>query len=340
MLTDISFQKNKNEKFFSDLFINANFKSLSLNCNILRGNFFSDSFHYFPITAKNETFSSLYMRDFSNFSHFYSKKFFDNFNDKKNSFKSFSDIYMLGSNSGNNYYSNLLQFLPRIFFNKQNNIKIAIHRNSSNKYRTFLTAILKSLNIEFSFVYLDDDFYFFKDSEFPQFININDSVKILKNFFNPKPNPENNKKIYITREDSSYRKIINEGDIINILIENGYKVINPQLYEIEEQIQIFADAEKIVAPYGSNLANIIFCQPGAEVFEIAPPFNSKEKIFAERYSNLSLSNSLKHNKIVAETVDVKEHSNLVKKYIHPKILAESNYYKNLILKIQNIKEII
>ena len=42
----------------------------------------------------------------------------------------------------------------------------------------------------------------------------------------------------------------------------------------------------------------------------------------------------------AETVDVKEHSNLVKKYIHPKILAESNYYKNLILKIQNIKEII
>ena len=184
---------------------------------------------------------------------------------------------MLGSNSGNNYYSNLLQFLPRIFFNKQNNIKIAIHRNSSNKYRTFLTAILKSLNIEFSFVFLDDDFYFFKDSEFPQFININDSVKILKNFFNPKPNPENNKKIYITRADSSYRKIINEGDIISILIENGYKVINPQLYEIEEQIQIFADAEKIVAPYGSNLANIIFCQPGAEVFEITPPFNSKRK---------------------------------------------------------------
>ncbi len=340
MLTDITIDRIKNEKFFNDLFLNASFNNLSLNCNILNGNFFSDSFYYFPITNNNETFSSLYLRDFSNLSHFYTKHFFDNFIENKNSFKIFDDIYILGSNSGNNYYSNLLHFLPRLFFNKSNAIKIAIHRNSSNKYRTFLKAIINSLNIESNFVFLDDDFYYFKNSQFPQFINLNDSIKILKNFFNPKTNLENSKKIYITREDSSYRKIINEGDVVTLLRQNGYKVINPQLYEIEEQIKIFSDAEKIISPYGSNLANIIFCKPGTEIFEISPPFNENEKVFDLRYSNLSKINDLKHQKVFADTVDVEKHSEIAKKYIHPSVLNKSNYYKNLILKIQDLKKII
>ena len=184
MIVDINSTKIKNDKSLSNLFFNANFSNLSINCNILKGNFFSDSFYYFPITENNETFSSLFNRDLNNTSHFYSQKFFDNFKENKNSLKNFKDIYILGSNAGNNYYSNLLHFLPRIFFNKKTNLKLAIHRNSSNKYRNFIESILKSLNIEFTFVFLDDDFYYFIDSDFPQFLNINASIEILKNFFN------------------------------------------------------------------------------------------------------------------------------------------------------------
>ena len=340
MLNDVDINNLENKDYLNDLFINAHFSNLSVNCNILKGSFFSDSFHYFPITNNDQTFSSLYFRNYNDISNFYSEKFYNNFLNKKDSFKTFKQIFVLGSNSGNNYYSNLLQFLPRIFFNNKTDIKIAIHRNSSNKYRDFLRSILNSLNVEFTFVFLDDDFYYFKDCEFPQFMNINDSIKVLKNFFNPKSNKENSKKIYVTREDSSYRKIINEGDIISILRENGYKVINPQLYEIEEQIEIFSSAEKIISPYGSNLANIIFCKPETKIFEITPPFNEAEKIFSERYSHLSHINNLKHQKIIADTVDVENHSDLAKKYIHPNVLEKSNYYKNLILKIQDLKAII
>ena len=340
MLTDINLNSIKNQKNISDYFVNGNFRSLSLNCNILKENFYSDSFYYYPITNNDETFSDFFLRDSINVSHFYSKKFFENFINNKNLFKSFNDIYLLGSNSANNYYSNLLHFLPRIFFNNRTNIKIAIHRNSSNKYREFIKTILKSLNIEFNFVFLDDDFYHFTNSEFPQFLSLNNSIKILQKFFNPISNLQNSKKIYVTREDSTYRKIINEDDVITLLRENGYRVINPQLYTIEEQIGIFSDAEKIIAPYGSNLANIIFCNPGTEIIEISPLFRDNEKIFEERYSNLSLINKLKHQKIVAETIDVNQHSELAKKYIHHNVLSKSNYYKNLILKIQDLKDII
>ncbi len=340
MLVDINPTKIKTDKLLSNLFVNANFNNLSINCNILQGNFYSDSFYYFPITENNHTFSSLFNRDINNTSHFYSQKFFDNFKENKNLFKNFKNIYILGSNAGNNYYSNLIQFLPRIFFNKKTNLKLAIHRNSSNKYRNLIDSILKSLNIEYTFVFLDDDFYYFIDSEFPQFLNINDSIQILKNFLKPKTNVELSKKIYVTREDSNYRKIINEGDVVTLLIQKGYRVINPQLYEIEEQIEIFSNAEKIIAPHGSNLANIIFCKPGTEIFEITPSFNENEKTLEDRYLNLALMNNLKLNKIIADTVDVINHSPLAKKYIHSNVLSRSNYYKNLIVKIQNLSEII
>ena len=215
-------------------------------------------------------------------------------------------------------------------------IKLAIHRNSSNKYRNFIGNILKSLNIEYTFIFLDDDFYYFTNSEFPQFLSTSDSIKILKKFLNPKTIPGSSKKIYITRQDSSYRKIINESDVVTLLREKGYKVINPQLYEIEEQIEIFSNAEKIIAPHGSNLANIIFCKPGTEILEITPIFRDNEKILEDRYLNLSLINNLNHSKIISDTVDVENHSSLAKKYIHKNVLSQSNYYKNLIVKIQEL----
>ncbi len=340
MIIDKNTDKIKSDKRLLNLFVNTNFNNLSINCNILKGNFFSDSFYYFPITENNETFSSLFTRDLNNTSHFYSQKFFDNFTDNKNSLKNFKGLFVLGSNAGNNYYSNLLQFLPRIFFNKKTNLKLAIHRNSSNKYRNFIASILKSLNIEFTLVFLDDDFYHFIDSDFPQFLNMNDSIKILKKFINPQTNKEFSKKIYITREDSNYRKIINEGDVVTLLREKGYKVINPQLYEIDEQIEIFSNAEKIIAPHGSNLANIIFCKPETEIFEITPTFKDNEKMLEDRYLNLCLINNLKHNKIISDTVEVENHSVLAKKYIHKNVLSQSNYYKNLIVKIQELSKII
>ena len=340
MIVDINSTGIKKDKSLTKLFVNANFDNLSINCNILKGNFFSDSFYYFPITENNQTFSSLFTRQLNNTSHFYSRKFFDNFKDNKNSLKNFKELYILGSNAGNNYYSNLLEFLPRIFFNKKTNLKLAIHRNSSNKYRNFIASILKSLNIEFTFVFLDDDFYHFIDSDFPQFLNINDSIGILKKFIKPKTNIETSKKIYVTREDSNYRKVLNEGDVVTLLRNKGYRVINPQLYEIDEQIEIFSNAEKIISPHGSNLANIIFCKPGTEIFEITPSFRDNEKILEDRYLNLSLINDLKYNKIVCDTVDVENHTSLVKKYIHNNVLSQSNYYKNLIVKIQELNNII
>ena len=95
-----------------------------------------DSFAYFLINEDFKSFDNLYVRDKNlNFEHFFSKVFLIILK-KLDNFKEFKNIFVLGSNAGNNYYSNLLQFLPRIFY-KRKNIRIAIHRNSSLKFRIY-----------------------------------------------------------------------------------------------------------------------------------------------------------------------------------------------------------
>ena len=145
----------------------------------------------------------------------------------------------------------------------------------------------------------------------------------------------------LKREDSSYRKIINEADIVPILRSKGYKVINPQLYNIDEQIKIFSQADKIISPHGSNLSNIIFCKPGTEVYEIGPTFkNEYEKVFENRYMYLAKINNIRYTRFLADTVPVDKHSDLAKKYINKNTLDNSSYYKNLIVKVKQINDII
>ena len=341
MLQDFSSADIKGDKKLLNSFINANLQDINLNCNILRGNFYLDSFYYYPINEEYKTFKNLFTRyNYQNNEHFYTESFFKNFKNNIDKIKEFKDSFILGSSAANNYYSNLLQFLPRIFFIKSKSIKIAIHRNSSLKYREFIKKILDSKKIKSTFVYLDDGFYKFINCEMPQFLNLNKSIQAL-NYLKIFSNTNNSvsKKIYVTREDSAYRKIVNESDIVPILISKGYKVINPNLYPIDEQIKIFSNADKIISAHGSNLANIIFCKPDTEIYEIGPKFNSFESVFENRYKLLAKFSNLKYKRFITDSVSVNNHPDIARKYIDKNILESSNYYKNLIVKLKDLSNI-
>ncbi len=343
MIENISLSDLEKNQDLNKYFLTAKLENINESCTYYKGNFFLDSFNYYPITEDFNSFDELFVRVNKNsISHYHTQAFYKKLKDRMNKIKVFRDSCVIGSNPGNNYFSNLFHFLPRIFFENENPIKIVVHRNLSNKFRSFMEHLFSLKNIKFNYVYLDDDFYKFEDSKIPQFLNTLSSINILKSIRNIIPKKKSEfTKIYIRREDANYRNILNEADLIDKLKKNGFKVISTSQYEILDQINIFINAKIILSPYGSGLANIVFCNPGTKVYEISPEFtNVNDLNLSKRYEILCKLCNLNYHRFIADSVDVKKYNESSKKYIHEKILKESNYYKNMILKVSEIDKII
>ena len=328
----------KDQKKLSSKFQSIKGDSVDFSCNVLSDNFYLDTHNYYPITDEMFTFSELFMwGDTLKYNNFYTKDFINSFNLNKKNFKFFSDTFILGSSAQDNYYRNIITFLPRIFYANSKKINIAVHRNTPNKIRNFIKIICDKKKIETKFIFLDDGFYKFKNSQIPQFLNQNKAIKLLNSLIIN--NKANKNKIYISRQNCNYRNLLNENDIISYLTKLNFEIIDLNNFSIPEQIDLFSNAEVIIAPTGSGLANIAFCQKGTKVIEICPKYQHKyEDIFKNRYSSIAKFLKLDYFSLEADPIDIDNPSS--RKTIIPKIFNESNYFKNLIVKVQKIKNII
>ena len=337
---------NLNAKFLTHIHNDLLFNEKKIKCRILKDNFFLDSFNFFPITEDYYSFKSFFSwEDKSKYKHFYLQDFIENFKKEKNTFKKINKAFVLGSSATNNYYRNMLTFIPRIFFITGREIDIVIHRNSSNKFRDFIRQILSGFKIKVSkFIYLDDNFYNFNDSRIPQFFNFKGSISLLRQAFLTDKNLEDNKKyerIYITRKNCNYRNLINEGEIIQKIKKDGFTIIDNDKISILKQIKIFSMAKVIISPTGSALVNTIFCNPGTKILEITPRYQHEyENKIKNRYSKISSYLKLNYHSIQADSVQNKLIDKNLHKYISKVFLTESNYYKDLLIKENDFYKIV
>jgi len=343
MIENINLSNIENNQDLKKFFFTTNLDVLNERCTYLTGNFYLDSFNYYPITDDFKSFKQLFTRiDDNSVAHYHSEVFFNNLQKKLDKFKVFNDTCVIGSSPGNNYFANLIHFLPRIFFENENQVKIAVHRSLSKKFISFLEYLYSFKNIKPTFSYLDDDVYKFEKSKIPQFLNTLSSIKLLQSIRDIIPNKKRDfDKIYIRREDANYRVILNEADLIDKLKKNGFYVINTSQYEILDQISFFLNAKVVLSPYGSGLTNIVFCNPGTKVYEIGP--NSThlyDQRLSKRYENLCKICNLNYHKLLCDSVDVKNHNQTSKKYILQSMLKDSNFYKNMIIKLSDVDMIL
>ncbi len=343
MIENIKLSELENNKDLNKSFFTSKLNDINQSCTYLTGNFYLDSYNYYPITENYKSFDELFTRiDKNSIAHYHSDDFYNKLQYNLKNIKVFNDCCVIGSNPGNNYFSNLIHFLPRIFFENESEIKIAIHRSLSKKFQSFIKILLNFKNVKVKFISLDDDFYKFENSKIPQFIDTFSSINILKSIRDIVP--KNNAvfdKIYIRREDANYRTIINEADLIEKLKKHGFKIINTSQYEILDQISFFINAKIVLSAYGSGMTNIVFCNPGTKIYEISPNIsNEYDQYLSRRYENLCKICNLNYIKFFADPIDIKKHSESSKKYIHEKMLKESNFYRNMILKLSEVDEII
>ncbi|MEG4346627.1 tetratricopeptide repeat protein [Microcoleus sp. A003_D6] len=84
-------------------------------------------------------------------------------------------------------------------------------------------------------------------------------------------NTDYSERIYISRQQASYRRIVNEEELIKYLEKFGFRSVKLETMSVAEQASCLAAAKVVVAPHGGGLTNLVFCSPGTKVIEIFSP---------------------------------------------------------------------
>ena len=83
--------------------------------------------------------------------------------------------------------------------------------------------------------------------QIPQFFSTRKNIIIL-NKLSRKNIIKNKLRIYLTRKNAFFRKLINEADLIDELKLKNFTIIDTDTLSIDEQINIFSSAEIIMSP--------------------------------------------------------------------------------------------
>jgi capsular polysaccharide biosynthesis protein len=68
-----------------------------------------------------------------------------------------------------------------------------------------------------------------------------------------------------------WRRLLNEAEIVETLIGLGFEVVYLENMSLDEQIELFQQAEWIVGPHGSAFLNIIFASVDANILVLSQP---------------------------------------------------------------------
>lgn len=104
--------------------------------------------------------------------------------------------------------------------------------------------------------------------------------------------------VYISRADATERQILNEEALLEVLGDLGFESYVLSSMSIEQQIQLFAQAENIVGPHGAGLTNIIYADD-SRILELVGPDDSDIKV-GPHYFGLANSLGLDYRYYICE----------------------------------------
>lgn len=76
-------------------------------------------------------------------------------------------------------------------------------------------------------------------------------------------------KLYVKRGRGTQRSVRNEGEVLDILLSQGFRAVDPGAMSYWEQVSTFENASQVIAPHGAALTNIIFSKR-PKLLEFAP----------------------------------------------------------------------
>jgi capsular polysaccharide biosynthesis protein len=113
-------------------------------------------------------------------------------------------------------------------------------------------------------------------------------------------------RLYVTREESSRRRIVNHDEVLVTLARHGFSEVSAERLSVQEQIALFAQAEAVIGVHGAGLANAIFSAPGTLLVELQPEFRKMRPV----YWNLAAVSGLRYIQVVCKSLTRHRHSDI------------------------------
>ena len=93
-------------------------------------------------------------------------------------------------------------------------------------------------------------------------------IRDLRSHFEFLQESGGNRKIFISRSDSSFRKLINYEEVKELLELHGYEEINMVGLSIDDQARIINSAARVVAVHGAANTNFVFANRDVKILEL------------------------------------------------------------------------
>lgn len=174
-----------------------------------------------------------------------------------------------------NYFHWLTDTLTRIFLVKDS-LSTSVLILPDTFCLSYHTFVLKKFGINFIQNTNDKKILFVSKVLLPKHTapagNFNPTI--LRNAVEFLTNDNNNNKlfmgerIYISRQNSSIRYILNEIDVINCLKTKGFAILNIEDFNFEDQMSILSKAKYLISIHGAGLTNLMFMPEGGSVLEL------------------------------------------------------------------------
>ena len=75
-------------------------------------------------------------------------------------------------------------------------------------------------------------------------------------------------RVYISREKATRRKIVNEPEVVSLLKDHGFTIVNFEDWSFDQQVAIAAQIKVLVSIHGAGLTNMLFMNENASVMEL------------------------------------------------------------------------
>jgi hypothetical protein len=120
--------------------------------------------------------------------------------------------------------------------------------------------------------------YLLPRAEYSEFLNgstsfeiclsARDTARRVLNALPPSLPPH--KVLYVPCANPYYGSISNEAEVVALLIRRGVYIVDQQRLSTADRINLFRHADVVMGPLGQGLADVVFCRPGALLWEWMP----------------------------------------------------------------------